>query len=46
MVRTMARGEEQWTPAGDNFYMTDATTEFAVERLQKHQTDHPSKPFF
>ena len=22
MVRTMARGEEQWTPAGDNFYMT------------------------
>ena len=46
MVRTMARGEEQWTPAGDNFYMTDATTEFAVERLKKHQTDHPSKPFF
>lgn len=46
MVRTMALGEAQWTPAGDNFYMTDATTEFAVERLKKHQTDHPSKPFF
>ena len=46
MVRTMARGMEEWTPAGDNFYMTDATTEFAVERLKKHQTDHPSKPFF
>ncbi len=46
MVRTMARGEEKWTPAGDHFYMTDATTEFAVERLKKHQTDHPSKPFF
>jgi len=42
----MALGEAQWTPAGDNFYMTDATTEFAVERLKKHQTDHPSDPFF
>ena len=46
MVRAMARGAEEWTPAGDNFFMTDATTEFAVETLKKHKTDHPSKPFF
>ena len=46
MVRTMARGETQWTPAGDHFYMTDATTDFAIERLKKHQADSLSKPFF
>ena len=46
LVRTMARGDARWTPAGDNFYMTDATTNFAVKRLKAHQTDYPSKPFF
>ncbi len=46
MVRTMARGNTQWTPADDNFYMTDATTDFAIERLKLHQRDDSSKPFF
>ena len=46
MVRTMARGEARWTPPGDNFYMTDATTDFAVERLEAHSRDRADKPFF
>lgn len=46
MVRTMARGDAQWTPSGDNFYMTDATTDFATEQLKKHQTDYETQPFF
>ena len=46
MVRTMARGDTQWTPAGDNFYMTDATTDFAVDRLKLHQRNDSNKPFF
>ena len=46
MVRIMARGDTQWTPAGDNFYMTDATTDFAVDRLKLHQRSDSNKPFF
>ena len=46
MVRTMARGDTQWTPTGDHFYMTDATTDFAVDRLQLHHRNDSNKPFF
>lgn len=46
IVRTMARGDTRWTPTGNNFYMTDATTDFAVESLEAHHNNHASKPFF
>ncbi len=33
-------------PESDNFYVTDATTDFAIRCLDEHFRDHSEKPFF
>ncbi|MEM6703210.1 MAG: sulfatase-like hydrolase/transferase [Acidobacteriota bacterium] len=45
MVRQMSRDGEPWEPTED-FYMTDAFTQAAVEQLQHHQRERPDAPFF
>ncbi|NIA15643.1 MAG: sulfatase-like hydrolase/transferase [Nitrospiraceae bacterium] len=44
-MRVMALDDERYTP-GDGFYMTDATTDFAVECLRGHDESHGGQPFF
>lgn len=45
-VRVMALDSSRWTPPCEDFYMTDATTDFAVDQVEKHQQTHPEQPFF
>jgi arylsulfatase A-like enzyme len=40
----MALDNESWTPEGDDFYMTDATTDYAVQFIDETKSD--DKPFF
>ncbi|WP_277481372.1 malectin domain-containing carbohydrate-binding protein [Catalinimonas alkaloidigena] len=56
--RQMALGSQSWNPATDytsadqlrhgrdGFYMTDATTDFAIDFLNDHQSTRTSDPFF
>jgi arylsulfatase A-like enzyme len=44
--RAMALDDNVWTPPADGFYMTDATTDHAIEFLTGHWRDRPSSPFF
>ncbi|MCC6142347.1 MAG: arylsulfatase [Candidatus Hydrogenedentes bacterium] len=39
--RTMALGNEKWTPPEEGFYMTDAFTDFAVECIRDHDQKDP-----
>ncbi len=42
--RQMALEDEPWSPPADGFYMTDAFTDYAVERIDEHGDDET--PFF
>jgi len=44
IVRHFARGNEEYMPPNENWYMTDAITDNAVRMLDKHGSN--SKPFF
>ena len=56
--RQMALDNQQWDPDTDytpalmqqhgrtDFYMTDATADFAIDFLTEHQTNRPADPFF
>ena len=41
--RRMALDDQPWTPPDEDFYMTDAFTDFAVECIEDHD---PESPFF
>ncbi len=45
-VRQMVLDDERWEPPAEDFYMTDAFSEYAVDFLQNHQADHAGTPFF
>ncbi|HEX73039.1 MAG TPA: arylsulfatase [Candidatus Hydrogenedentes bacterium] len=40
-TRVMARDDERIFPEGDDFYMTDAFSDFAVECIGEHNTERP-----
>ncbi len=42
--RKFARENEPYTPPAEDFYATDAFTDYAVERIEGH--DSPDNPFF
>ncbi|MEL6926618.1 MAG: sulfatase-like hydrolase/transferase, partial [Bacteroidota bacterium] len=37
---------EPWTPPAEDFYMTDAFTDYAIERLDEHKANYNDEPFF
>lgn len=45
-VRQMALDDTPWTPPAEGFYMTDAFTDYAVQFLDEHFTEHAEEPFF
>lgn len=45
-VRIMLRENEPFVPAGEDFYLTDAIADYAVECLQEHHADFSGRPFF
>ena len=45
-ARLMVKDDTPWTPPAENFYMTDAFSEQAVEYINQHQQTEKNKPFF
>ncbi len=45
-MRTMAYGNESWTPPDKGFYMTDAISDTAVAFIQEHSAAKKKNPFF
>ncbi len=45
-IRVMALDSSRWAPPCEDFYITDATTDFAVEQLQNHRRQYAEQPFF
>lgn len=43
--RQMALDDDPWVP-GEDFYSTDAFTDYALQFLDQHVEDHPDSPFF
>ncbi len=39
-IRTMVKDDDTFLPDGDQFYMTDAFSDFAVECIEKHPADN------
>ena len=44
--RQIALDGEPWSPPDSGFYMTTATTDWAVDFLQQHAEEAPDDPFF
>lgn len=44
--RRMALDDAPWAPPETGFFMTDATTEFALEVLEEHRASMETDPFF
>lgn len=44
--RKMALDHDDFVPEGDDFYMTHAFTDYALDFLEEHVKDHSEKPFF
>lgn len=44
--REMVLEQESWRPTGDDFYATDAYTDYAVDRIREHRRQHRDQPFF
>jgi arylsulfatase len=44
-VRQMALDDERWYPQNDDFYMTDAFTDYALQFLEQHQQNQADQPF-
>ncbi len=40
-IRQMVLDDERWSPPDSGFYMTDAFTDYAIEFLQSHTSEHP-----
>lgn len=45
-VRRMALNGTDWIPTDNDFYMTEAITDFAVDVIKRHAENQGSKPFF
>lgn len=46
MVRRMALDDTAWTPPSSGFFMTDATTDYALNVLRDHARTDEQAPFF
>ncbi|WP_375582620.1 arylsulfatase [Cyclobacterium xiamenense] len=44
-LRLMALDDDLWEPPKDNFYMTDAFSDHAVDFVRDHAAQSPEKPF-
>ncbi len=44
-LRQMALDDDSWEPPGENFYMTDAFSDHAIEFVRDHSERSPEKPF-
>jgi len=45
-VRMMVKEDSPWTPPAEGFYMTDAFTDYAIERVDEHKAMQDEDPFF
>ncbi len=45
-IRQMALDDEPWEPPEDDFYMTDAITDYAVRFVEDHAAARSEDPFF
>ena len=45
-LRQIALDGKPWSPPDSGFYMTDATSDFAVDFLEAHAEEHEEKSFF
>jgi arylsulfatase len=44
--RVMVKDDQLWEPPANEFYMTDATTDYAIEQIDEHLNTNPDQPFF
>lgn len=44
--RVMALNDERWEPPDSGFYMTDYTSQTAVNQIRQHQENQTESPFF
>ena len=45
-VRVMVKDDQRWDPPQDGFYMTDETTNYIIEQIENHHSNHSQQPFF
>ncbi len=43
--RVMVLNDDRWEPTDTGFYMTDATTDYAIQWLREHQAETPDQPY-